>query len=154
MPDRLKRLEMIYRDSPIYFVTACTARRREILADPAIHRTFREFAHSSPAHHAWVGAYVLMPNHLHLFVAIDAESISLSSWVKSLKGTLSAKFRQMEQMPPFWQKGFFDHVLRSRESYSQKWSYVRENSVRAGLAACWEDWPYRGEIWDLRFHDT
>ena len=28
-----------------------------------------------------------------------------------------------------WQRGFFDHVLCSSESYSQKWEYVRDNHV-------------------------
>ncbi len=27
--------------------------------------------------------------------------------------------------PPLWQKEFFDHVLRSDESYESKWHYVR-----------------------------
>ena len=35
---------------------------------------------------------------------------------------------------------------RSDESYSQKWNYVRENPVRAGLVKSVEDWPYQGEI--------
>ena len=55
--------------------------------------------------------------------------------------------------PRLWQPGFFDHVLRSNESYSQKWNYVRENPVRAGLVKSVEglvksveDWPYQGEI--------
>ena len=30
-------------------------------------------------------------------------------------------------------RGFFDHVLRNGESYGEKWKYVRENPVRAGL---------------------
>jgi len=41
---------------------------------------------------------------------------------------------------------FFDHLLRNDESYAQKWEYVRENPVRAGLVHCSEDWPYQGEI--------
>ena len=44
------------------------------------------------------------------------------------------------------QRGFFDHLLRSAESYGQKWNYVRENPVRAGLVEKAEDWPYAGEI--------
>jgi REP element-mobilizing transposase RayT len=95
-----------------------------------------------------------MPDHLHLFVAIDAEQLSLSEWMKSLKGTLSSKLRVQGHAPPDWQKGFFDHVLRSGDSYSTKWNYVRENPVRAGLAIDWEQWPYLGEIFDLEFHDA
>jgi putative transposase len=47
---------------------------------------------------------------------------------------------------PHWQKGFFDHVLRSEESYSEKWLYVVENPVRRGLVAQAQDWPFQGEI--------
>ena len=50
-----------------------------------------------------------------------------------------------------WQERFFDHLLRSKESYSQKWAYVRQNPVRAGLAARHENWPYQGEIVRLTF---
>ena len=45
-----------------------------------------------------------------------------------------------------WQPGFFDHVLRSTEGYSEKWNYVRENPVRAGLVDHATNWPYQGEI--------
>jgi len=51
-----------------------------------------------------------------------------------------------ETAPPVWQRGFFDHLLRSDESYEQKWNYVRENPIRAGLAKSADDWRYAGEI--------
>ena len=38
--------------------------------------------------------------------------------------------------------GFFDRVLRNDQNYNQKWEYVRENPVRAGLALRADDWPY------------
>ena len=37
-------------------------------------------------------------------------------------------------------------MLRNDESMSQKWNYIRENAVRAGLVERAEDWPYQGEI--------
>lgn len=49
------------------------------------------------------------------------------------------------------QEGFFDHVLRSHESYSQKWEYVRTNPVRAHLSKTPEEWPYQGEIVRIAF---
>jgi REP element-mobilizing transposase RayT len=45
-----------------------------------------------------------------------------------------------------WQREFFDHVLRSSESYSEKWNYVFDNPVRAGLVSTANDWRYAGEI--------
>ena len=47
---------------------------------------------------------------------------------------------------PLWQPGFFDHLMRSDESYAQKWDYVRENPVRHGLVPASDAWPYQGEI--------
>ena len=47
---------------------------------------------------------------------------------------------------PVWQKQFFDHLLRSRESYAEKWAYVRENPVRAGLVTAAAQWPFAGDV--------
>ena len=43
-------------------------------------------------------------------------------------------------------EAFSTTLLRSDESYAQKWNYVRENPVRAGLVSKAGDWPYSGEI--------
>ena len=94
-----------------------------------------------------------MPDHLHMFVALDEERLTLSNWIKSLKNTLSKTLRSQSILPPHWQKGFFDHVLRSGDSYAEKWDYVRENPVRAGLVKEWSKWPLLGEIFDLEFRD-
>jgi len=47
---------------------------------------------------------------------------------------------------PVWQPEFFDHLLRSEESYSLKWEYVQQNPVRAGLVASKDQWKFRGAI--------
>lgn len=150
--ERLRRLDRLFPASPIYFVTACTVRRRAILARPEVHHVFLEFCRFGEERGAFVGAYVLMPDHLHLFVALDPE-LTLSEWMKSLKNALSKSLRSLHIPAPHWQKGFFDHVLRSGESYSQKWEYVRDNPVRAGLAKTFEDWPYWGELSRLEYRD-
>ncbi len=45
-----------------------------------------------------------------------------------------------------WQAEFFDHLIRSDESYDQKWDYVRENPVRAELVKSADDWRFSGEF--------
>ena len=89
-----------------------------------------------------VGRYVIMPDHVHLFVQGDPNFL-LSAWVGGLKRAMSLA---VDMRPRLWQPGFFDHVLRSDESYGQKWQYVVENPVRAGLVKQAEDWPYQGEF--------
>ncbi|HEX7517484.1 MAG TPA: hypothetical protein VF345_09380 [Chthoniobacterales bacterium] len=61
--------------------------------------------------------------------------------------------RNLNVPAPHWQKGFFDHVLRSGDSYAQKWEYVRDNPVRAGLAKAWRDWPFSGQVHPLEHRD-
>jgi putative transposase len=151
MVERLRRLETTYERRPIYFVTACTAERREFLANDLVHEAFVRFARNAAARGAWVGRYVLMPDHVHIFVVIEDDRIRLSAWIGSLKKTVSKVLRGRGEAPPHWQKGFFDHVMRGSESYSQKWDYVRANPVRAGLVAWPEDWPYWGEIHELEY---
>jgi len=90
-----------------------------------------------------VGRYVMMPDHVHLFVQGDA-SFQLSKWIGGLKRALSKVFTSPANT--LWQPGFFDHVIRSDESYAQKWDYVRENPVRAGLVSSPDEWQYQGEI--------
>jgi hypothetical protein len=69
--------------------------------------------------------------------------------MKSLKNAISKTLNRATLSGPHWQKGFFDHVIRSDESYEQKWIYVRENPVRAGLVRSAQDWPFAGEIMNV-----
>jgi REP element-mobilizing transposase RayT len=98
----------------------------------------------------WVGRYVLMPDHIHIFIATE-NLRNLSRWVGSLKKYFAAHWRRAGSEGPFWQKGFFDHLLRSEESYQEKWEYVRRNPVRAGLVTHPDEWPFCGEIERLRW---
>jgi putative transposase len=134
-------------------VTACTRNRRQVLANTQIHDSFVTFGQRGSNHGAWIGDYVLMPDHVHLFVATDDERITLAKWGKSLKNSLSKTFRQIGIDSPHWEKTFFDHVLRSGESYTSKWEYVRNNPVRAGLVKNPEDWPFMGQIFPLEFRN-
>lgn len=143
---RLSRLNWVFTSDPIYFVTACTARRQRILAGPDIYHAFLEFTQRATTLNVYVGRYVLMPDHLHLFVAFGPKSQGLSDWVKSLKNSLSKTLRAQGIAAPHWQKDFFDHMLRTRESYHQKWDYVVQNPVRAGLVKSAKDWPFQGEV--------
>ena len=84
--------------------------------------------------------------------AASGEDVARSESVESgspLAPPTGRRLQRAESVQPahtIWQRGFFDHVLRKDESYGQKWTYVRDNPVRAGLVANADDWPYAGEI--------
>ena len=138
------RLAQLLVNDPLYFLTLCTYRRLPVLARPPVHKAFRNYCHIALQEHAVaVGGYVIMPDHLHLFVR-GQHDFRLATWARLLKQALRKSFPRMEH--PLWQRGFFDHVLRNDESYSQKWQYVRANPVRAGLVTDPDAWSYAGEF--------
>lgn len=88
-----------------------------------------------------------MPDHVHFFCAETKDGNTLASFVGAWKQwTAKAIARTLLISPPVWQAEFFDHLLRSEESASEKWEYVRENPVRKELVRTADDWPYQGWI--------
>ena len=145
-PNVPPRLRWIFSRNPVFFVTCCTYRRRKLLASEAVHAAFVAFATEAYSqHNVAVGRYVIMPDHLHLFVS-GPDDFQLGRWIGMLKQNLAKQIKRPGTTSPIWQRGFFDHLLRSDESYAEKWNYVRDNPVRAGLIENADDWPYSGEI--------
>ncbi len=121
----------------VYFLTFCVARRECVLDNDAV---FEALQAAISRLTKWnVIAGVLMPDHVHLLIAPkDREEA-----VGNAAGALKRWMREAVAAEWEWQPGSFDRLLRSDESAEEKWSYIRENPVRAGLAKQWEDWPYR-----------
>jgi putative transposase len=146
-PPRLERLFQCF-DTPVWFVTYNTAKHASWLACAVVHEAFIRFARRAhEEHHIAVGRYVIMPDHVHLFVS--GRDLQLGQWIGMLKQALAKACPAPECGAAAWQEGFFDHLLRSGESYAQKWEYVRDNPVRAGLVERWEQWPWQGEIVEI-----
>jgi putative transposase len=137
------RLPVITQSQPLYFVTFCIMYRRRLLANADAHEAFCQYAQAGLEHGAGVGRYVLMPQHIHLFIRVSGET-TLGRWVGGLKRAMGRVLESNGGL--VWQPGFFDHLLRHDESYAEKWAYVRDNPVRKNLVTKWEDWPYLGEI--------
>jgi REP element-mobilizing transposase RayT len=82
-----------------------------------------------------VSLWLLMPDHLHALVSLPRE--------ENLAKTVAAWKRfTARDAGVVWQKGFFDHRLRSDESLKEKAHYIRLNPVRKHLAVRPEDWPF------------
>ena len=128
--------------SPLYFITFNTYRRKRLLANAQVHARFIEFAQKGQQRGVDIGRYVIMPDHIHLFVGGATTSRSHSGC-----GFLNKIYRkQSQQRNRIGQKGFFDHLVRHGESYTEKLDYVYQNPVRADLVRKADDWPWKGEI--------
>ncbi len=144
---RPPRLERVYQcfDVPMYYVTFCTMWRQRLLANEATHEDFRSYVVEAENHGIAVGRYVILPDHVHLFVR-GHQSFVLGRWVGGLKRRMSLRLKPTARSGKVWQTGFFDHLMRSKDSYSEKWDYVRMNPVRAELVSTAREWPFQGEI--------
>jgi len=144
---RPPRLPVLFpRDTPpLFFVTAVTWQRQPLLANPTAHDAFRAHALRIQDLGIAVGRYVLMPDHIHVFLRMGAGQ-TLSLTVKHLKESITKALHVQQPALRVWQPGAMDHLLRHDESYAQKWAYVQQNPVRATLVTHAEEWPYQGEI--------
>jgi REP element-mobilizing transposase RayT len=98
-----------------------------------------------------LGRYIIMPDHLHLFCAPrEVHPQPLTQWVAYWKSHSARNWPDRAQSP-IWQRHFWDTQLRRGESYDAKWDYVVANPMRAGLVSRSEDWPYQGELHELRW---
>jgi len=152
MPGRkhLRRLDALY-DGPrahIFFLTCCVEDRRPVLAKHRVADALLRVWRNAPDVYGWlVGRYVIMPDHVHFFAAPRGdEAKSLSIFVGGWKRWTKRLVREAGLKEFSWQREFFDHLMRSEESYEEKWEYVRANPVRAELVAAPEEWPFQGEL--------
>lgn len=128
------------------FLTVTTAHRERLLAQPSVQRTLHDiWEHKATA---WlVSDYLLMPDHLHLFCAPHDLKFTIERWIAFWKDRLAKTHPDAEA----FQSGGFHHRLRDEENYAEKWLYVRENPIRAGLVTHMDEWPYRGRVHDIRW---
>ena len=120
----------------VYFVTFCVERRELVLANPRVFAAFQNAVGRLQKWRALAG--LLMPDHVHILAA----PVERETPVGNLSGSLKRWMRQ-ELAPEWqWQAGSFDRLLRSSESVSEKWMYIEQNPVRAGLVKKAADWPY------------
>jgi len=87
-----------------------------------------------------------MPDHLHLLIespyGIDVTVFMERS--KQMSGF--ACNRMLGSRGPFWQKSYYDHVLRKHEDVEDVAIYIRLNPIRAGLVSDIEMYPYSGSF--------
>jgi REP element-mobilizing transposase RayT len=150
LPDRkhLKRIPVwIPDDQPVrYFVTVCCYNRRKIfVTDDAVRSTLESLVKCAGATDWNVWQICFMPDHVHLVLSPMMErEQKLSKVMQRWKSSSKQRLNKAGVEGIVWQSEFFDRLLRSDESLTDKWRYVEMNPVRAGLCASSGEYPYLG----------
>src|SRR5947209_4381448 len=76
-------------DPPLFFVMLYARNRRNILANRAVHAAVLAYGQRGIARGIALGRSVVMPDHIHLFLAGSHDS-DLGLWVRGLKRLVAA----------------------------------------------------------------
>ena len=118
--------------------------------------------HVLKEHRAALLAYVFMPSHVHLVIAMS-QGESISALMRDFKKFTSTKIRQQlerdhntywlqrlrqnalgveNQRFKLWMDRFDDLVITSEHTLRVKMEYIHNNPVQAGLVVVPEDWRF------------
>ena len=130
----------------VYLLTACCARRCKVFVRAETVRVGAECLERIAKRQAWkIWRVCFMPDHVHLLLSpMKEREQSLSDFMRSWKSCVVLRLRQIGMESKVWQREFHDRLLRSDEKLEEKWEYVRQNPVRAGLCREPEEYPFSG----------
>jgi putative transposase len=107
-----------------------------------------------PVHFPNVGLriHVIMPNHIHGILVIQTRLTrpdvqerdgthsqrlgahppgSIPAIVRSFKAIVARRVRESGiGMAPLWQRGYYEHIIRTEEEFRKTWEYIRLNPAR------------------------
>ncbi|MGD1996805.1 MAG: transposase [Anaerolineae bacterium] len=97
--------------------------------------------------------YVFLPDHFHLLIKPTGKS-NFSQIMHSLKPNFTKAYKRMMGITgpvKFWQKRFWDHIIRDEAELRRTLDYVHYNPVKHGLATRPEDWKHSSfSVWRER----
>lgn len=135
---RLQRFD--YSSSGYYFITICTSEHRCLFCSVVVKNDIGEMLlncngeivdrHIMQLNTRYptvtIDKYTVMPNHIHMIVALDNyNSISLSRLIGLFKSGVSKEIGY-----PVWQRSFHDHIIRDETDYRNIWNYIDSNPAK------------------------
>ena len=141
MPSGLRRL---HQSRQTHFVTFSCYHRLPLLRATAARNIFLDcLERTRRLYQLRVYGYVVMPEHVHLLLSEPEEGL-LSTAIQSLKVASSRRTARLRPPthPRLWQRRYFDHNVRSVESFETLLRYTHRNPVKRGLVAKPEDWRW------------
>jgi len=149
-PKRPPHLKEIWISRELYFVTCVTHNRLNCLDNQLTSAIMIDTWRNGIELYGWsTSDYVIMPDHVHFFCCpITDTKITLTEYVGRWKSYTARAWGKTQKghSSQLWQPGFFDRLLRDETEWEEKYYYMLQNPVRAGLVNAASDWPYHGNL--------
>ncbi len=141
-PTRLP-LDAYSKPGSWYFVTICCHSKRSVLGPTPLREVVRQILMETAARNrVELAAYTILPDHVH-FICSAGQS-GVIGFVREFKSRTAREISRRTRSRSLWQRGFFDHKIRSEESLREKCLYVWMNPVRRQLVRHPEEYPWSG----------
>jgi len=86
--------------------------------------------------------FVIMPDHAHLLIEVCGD-VTIEKAMQLIKGRFSHRLsHELGYKGEVWQRGFTEEQVMNRESFEKHREYIAQNPVKAGIAACADDFPF------------
>ena len=137
------RLEQYdYGQAGAYFVTVCTANRKNILSTVVggdahiapytmltpMGKVVQKYLCRIPG----IGPFVIMPNHVHAVLILDdaagnSQRPTITDIVCAYKSLTTRACKKVRPIEKLFQTSFYEHVIRGREDYNEIAEYIVNN---------------------------
>ncbi len=137
-----------------YFFTIVTHNRRPFLCHPDNVALLRQaLRYTMQRHPMEIDAFVLLPDHLHSIWTLPDDDHNFSMRWRLIKSYFSRRcqglyqgdvstLRQGKQERAFWQRRFWEHMIRDHQDFINHVEYIHYNPVKHGLVTSPKDWQY------------
>ncbi|MCK1791434.1 REP-associated tyrosine transposase [Pseudomonas violetae] len=140
----LLRLGRFSEPGRAYLITVVVHERRPLFKDWRLGRLLvTEFRRLHEEQRVNSLAWVIMPDHFHWLVQLEAHPLARLMQVTKSRSTLSIN-RALNRQGAFWQSGYHDRALRNDQDLRPFARYIIANPLRAGLVEKIGDYP----LWD------
>ncbi len=113
-----------------------TSRER---SDPLIEMLLR----AAREHSCGILVYLFMPDHCHILLQGKNDYARPLKMIRTFK-QLSGFWFSRHDPKIRWQKGFYDHILRSDDDVRRNVRYILEHPCRKGIEKDWRKYPLKG----------
>jgi putative transposase len=149
-----------YSQAGAYYVTLVTHQRdclfgvieNEIMTLNDLGKIANECWIAIPEHflNVELGAYVVMPNHVHGIIVIDGNDAGATHWVApaiprirptgpkpgslgaiigSYKSAVSYRINKEHNITSIWQRNYYEHIIRNEIDLQNKTNYIESNPM-------------------------
>lgn len=138
----MAKLRRFHIEGECYHIVTTTRGRAPLFANATNAGVLEEALQFVRRQRAYVLAYAIMPDHLHVVLA-PRPGFTISMIRQSIKGFTSRLLNARNgTRGPFWQRSFYDRIIDDEPSLWDVIEYVHNNPVAAGLCEDAEGYQY------------